>query len=69
MKILLATIMALFHTNAHAYFDPGTGSFILQILAIVLASVATFFRLFIEKIKIINKKLKTFFSKLFKKVN
>jgi len=58
-KILLIQISALLITNnSFAYFDPGTGSYILQILAVIIASVATFFRFFLEKTKEIIKKIK-----------
>jgi len=52
-----------FYTNtAHAYLDPGTGSFILQILAFILAfflSIWTYFKI----------KVKNLFNKIFKKKN
>ena len=59
-KILFIQLSALLLTsNSFAYFDPGTGSYILQILAVIIASVATFFRFFLEKTKEIIKKIKS----------
>tara|TARA_Y100001970_G_C14191613_1_gene835716 strand:- start:1370 stop:1591 length:222 start_codon:yes stop_codon:yes gene_type:complete len=49
--------------NAHAYLDPGTGAFILQALAVILASIITFFTFFINKVKSILSKIKKFFKK------
>jgi len=49
--------------NAYAYLDPGTGAFILQALAVVLASIVTFFTFFINKAKSILSKIKKFFKK------
>jgi hypothetical protein len=46
-------------TNAHAYLDPGTGSFILQL---IIGGVATFFAtvgIFFTRIKIF---IKNFFK-------
>ena len=59
-KILFVQLSALLLTNnSFAYFDPGTGSYILQILAVALASIATFFRFFLEKTKEIIRKIKS----------
>jgi len=57
MKIKNLTLIAYFllMTNANAYLDPGTGSFILQL---ILAGVATFFAsvtIFFTRIKIFVK--------------
>ncbi len=49
--------------NAYAYLDPGTGAFILQALAVILASIITFFTFFINKVKSILSKIKKFFKK------
>lgn len=49
--------------HAHAYLDPGTGAFILQALAVILASIITFFTFFINKVKSILSKIKKFFKK------
>ena len=50
-------------SSAHAYLDPGTGSYILQILAVIFASVVAFFGFFISKIKDFFQKIKNFFKK------
>lgn len=62
-KIFLIQLysLLLITNNSLAYFDPGTGSYILQVLAVVLASIATFFRFFLEKTKEVLKKIKSFF--------
>jgi len=49
-------------TNAHAYLDPGTGSFILQAIIGFLAALSAGFLYYWTKVK-------NFFSKLFKKNN
>lgn len=48
---LLITIFILDFKPAYAYFDPGTGSIILQYLAIGLAFVASGISFFWLKIK------------------
>ena len=59
-KILftLAIILPLFSKDCYAYLDPGTGSYVLQIL---LASILG--ALF--SIKVFWSKIRSFFSKLF----
>lgn len=68
-KILFIQIFSILFlsNNAFAYFDPGTGSFILQILAVAIASVATFFKFYYQKTKEIIKKIKLFFSQNYSK--
>jgi len=66
MKSLLRfTVIFLFvifinHQNAYAYLDPGTGSYLLQILLATLLGAAFAIKVFWQKIKI---SLKKFFSK------
>jgi hypothetical protein len=56
--ILVVTLQFTFSQNAYAYLDPGTGSYIFQVL------VATFIGgLF--TIKMYWKKIKNFFGNLF----
>ena len=52
-KILFIQLysLLLITNDSFAYFDPGTGSYILQVLAVVLASIATFFRILFEFLK------------------
>ena len=50
----------LFSTNAYAYIDPGSGSIILQAIIAAFAGAGT-------AITIYWKKVKLFFSKIFKK--
>ena len=49
-------------SNAYAYLDPGTGSFILQAIIGFLAAVSAGFLYYLTKVK-------NFFLKLFKKKN
>ena len=49
-------------TNAYAYLDPGTGSFILQAIIGFLAAISAGFLYYWTKVK-------NFFIKLFKKNN
>tara|TARA_Y100001935_G_C17224256_1_gene466920 strand:+ start:39 stop:266 length:228 start_codon:yes stop_codon:yes gene_type:complete len=49
-------------SNAYAYLDPGTGSFILQAIIGFLAAVSAGFLYYWTKVK-------NFFLKLFKKKN
>jgi hypothetical protein len=49
-------------TNAYAYLDPGTGSFILQAIIGFLAALFSGFLYYFNKIK-------NFFLKIFKKKN
>lgn len=61
--ILFFLILFNFSNNAYAYLDPGTGSFILQALAVILASIIAFFTSFIYKLKLFFNKIKNFFKK------
>ena len=64
IKILILNIIAIFLvvTNAYAYLDPGTGSFILQAIIGFLAALSAGFLYYWTKVK-------NFFLKLFKKNN
>ncbi len=45
MKLLAVAIAAFFFpTTAHAYFDPGTGSILIQIVVGAMATAAVFWR-------------------------
>lgn len=59
---LLMLVMALFvfPTQAHAYLDPGTGSYLLQIALAAIVGTLFAIRLFWIRIR-------TFFKDLFKK--
>ena len=62
IKILILNIITIFLvvTNAYAYLDPGTGSFILQAIIGFLAALSAGFLYYWTKVK-------NFFLKLFKK--
>ena len=64
IKILLFKIIAIFLivTNAYAYLDPGTGSFILQAIIGFLAALSAGFLYYWAKVK-------NFFLRIFKKKN
>ena len=64
IKILLYNIIAIFLivTNAYAYLDPGTGSFILQAIIGFLAALSAGFLYYWTKVK-------NFFLRIFKKNN
>ena len=61
---LTSNIIAIFLivTNAYAYLDPGSGSFILQAIIGFLAALSASFLYYWTKVK-------NFFLKLFKKNN
>lgn len=58
--ILLALLVLIFPKNAHAYLDPGTGSYVLQVAAALL-----FGGLF--AVKAFWSHIKAFFSSMFGK--
>jgi hypothetical protein len=62
--IIISCIISNFFivTNAYAYLDPGTGSFILQAIIGFLAALSAGFLYYFTKVKI-------FFLKIFKKKN
>ena len=64
LTYLICNIIAIFLivTNAYAYLDPGTGSFILQAIIGFLAAISAGFLYYWTKVK-------NFFIKLFKKNN
>ena len=60
MNKLILYLIFFFPNIAYAYIDPGTGSFILQAILALFASIAVFFS---YQLKI----ARSFFKKLFKK--
>jgi hypothetical protein len=54
----MVTIVLSFPINAYAYIDPGSVSFVLQVLAAAFVSVLVFWRGLLEKIKGFFKKPK-----------
>ena len=60
--ILLFIYFFFINTNAYAYLDPGTGSFILQAIIGFLAAISAGFLYYWNKVK-------NFFIKIFKKNN
>ena len=60
--ILLFIYFFFVNTNAYAYLDPGTGSFILQAIIGFLAAISAGFLYYWNKVK-------NFFIKIFKKNN
>lgn len=57
-RAMLAAVLALsilglffFPANAHAYLDPGTGSYVLQLLAAAIFGILLAIRLFWSRIK------------------
>ena len=59
-SIFIIIFSLLFSTNSYAYIDPGSGSIILQAIIAAFAGAGT-------AITIYWKKVKLFFSKIFKK--
>tara|TARA_Y100001970_G_C14239873_1_gene864212 strand:- start:1482 stop:1706 length:225 start_codon:yes stop_codon:yes gene_type:complete len=59
---LLFIYFFFINTNAYAYLDPGTGSFILQAIIGFLAAISAGFIYYWNKVK-------NFFLKIFKKNN
>lgn len=43
-KLLLASFLLLFNAKAHAYFDPGSGSLVAQVIIAVIGGVVLFFK-------------------------
>ncbi len=58
--VVVIALNFVFSTNAYAYIDPGSGSIILQAIIAAFAGAGT-------AITIYWKKVKLFFSKIFKK--
>jgi len=52
-KVFLISFLLLigFNRSAHAYFDPGTGSLIVQIIVGAIATIAVFFKQILNSIK------------------
>jgi len=57
--VIVATIMTVWSSDAHAYLDPGTGSYVLQI--VIAGIVSALFT-----IKMFWRRVVDFFSQLFK---
>lgn len=64
VQIIYLNILSLifYSSNAYAYLDPGTGSFILQAILGFLAAISAGFLYYWSKVK-------NFFLKIFKKNN
>ena len=59
IKFIFALILLLFFsTHSHAYFDPGTGSFIIQIILALGATVVFYLGYPLRLFKSVIKKLK-----------
>jgi len=56
-SILFFSVALLFPQNAYAYLDPGTGSFMLQLIIGLLLGVLFSVKLFFNKIKAFLKSL------------
>ena len=64
MKLLNIFIFSLFYTqNAHAYFDPETGAFIVQAIITKKAEITFYLGYPIRLIKKIYQKIKSKLSK------
>ena len=55
--VVFVLFYLLFPQAAHAYIDPGTGSFLLQILIAALVGTALSVKIFWNKVKNLFKKL------------
>tara|TARA_B100001939_G_C16577668_1_gene461321 strand:+ start:394 stop:597 length:204 start_codon:yes stop_codon:yes gene_type:complete len=58
-KLFFIFVLLLQSVNAHAYIDPGTGSFILQAIIGLIAAIGAYITFFWRKFK-------SFMSKIFK---
>lgn len=57
LMVLVTTLV--FASRAYAYLDPGTGSYILQILLSIILGGLFAFKLFFTKIKLFFKRIFT----------
>lgn len=66
MTILFLLVMSLFvfQGKAHAYLDPGTGSYLIQVVIASLAAGTYFFK---DKLGLVVGKIKSLVSKPSKK--
>lgn len=67
MQIFIILFYFSMTSSSQAYFDPGTGSLILQMLALIVASTITFINLSFKKIKDTINRIKNLTIRLFKK--
>jgi hypothetical protein len=51
MFFIFIALVLVFPSSAHAYLDPGTGSFVVQIIIAGVAVVALNIKIFWQKIK------------------
>lgn len=61
--ILIVTFSLLSIKDTHAYIDPGSGSFFIQMLLAFIASIIFFFKDLLIKIKSILQNIKKKFLK------
>ena len=57
-KLKLLAILGLYPLDAYGYFDPGTGSLLIQLAIALVAGATLFFRRVMSKISILWQKLK-----------
>ena len=62
--MVIAVLLFLIPINAHAYLDPGTGSFVVQLIIAAIAGVSFSLKIYWHKIKT---KFLPFLSKFFKR--
>ena len=63
MKIYFYIFFITFFNNtAHAYWDPGTGSAILQAILALIGSIIVYLGIFKQKVKELIKTLKPYFK-------
>lgn len=64
-KLLLVSLASVtLAQEAYAYFDPGTGSILIQLLIAVLGGIAVFFGAISSKVKKILQKLRSYLGKV-----
>lgn len=62
--MIIAVLLFFLPLNAHAYLDPGTGSFIVQLIIAAIAGVSFSVKLYWHKVKT---KLTSLLKKFFKR--
>jgi hypothetical protein len=58
--LIVVGVLAIYAGDCYAYFDPGTGSLLVQILVGLVAGVSFFFHSIRQKLKSIFSSIKSF---------
>tara|TARA_Y100000768_G_scaffold329797_1_gene268240 strand:+ start:1783 stop:2010 length:228 start_codon:yes stop_codon:yes gene_type:complete len=61
--VYAVSYIIIYPQTAYAYIDPGTTNLIISAIIALFATIGYYFRLIIQRVKELLKKIKSFFTK------